>query len=115
MLQLGDRFRRPHMLLAARAILVLAAGVERLAKNRVVSECELMQAIRFLGDFEQSYALDIARGAGEIFLDERRIQAHRLEDLRAAIRLVGRDAHLRHHLVQALADRLDVALRGFLG
>jgi hypothetical protein len=32
------------------------------------------------------------------------------KDLRAAIGLVGRDAHLGHHLQQALADRLDVAL-----
>ena len=37
-------------------------------------------------------------------------QADRVEDLRAAIGLVGRDAHLGHHLEDALVDRLDVAL-----
>ncbi len=38
------------------------------------------------------------------------LQADRIEDLRAAIGLVGGDAHLGHHLEQALVDRLDVAL-----
>ena len=33
-----------------------------------------------------------------------------IEDLRATIGLIGRDAHLRHDLKQALVDRLDVAL-----
>ena len=42
------------------------------------------------------------------------LQADRVENLRAAIGLVGRDAHLGHHLEQALADRLDVALDDFL-
>ena len=42
------------------------------------------------------------------------MQADGVEDLRAAIGLVGRDAHLGHHLEQALADRLDVALDDFL-
>ena len=37
-------------------------------------------------------------------------QAHRLEDLRAGVGHVGRDAHLGHHLLQALADRLDEVL-----
>ncbi len=48
------------------------------------------------------------------FDDEIRLQPDRVEDLRAAIGLVGRDAHLRHHLEQALADRLDVALDDFV-
>ena len=37
-------------------------------------------------------------------------QADRVEDLRAAIGLIGRDAHLGHDLQQALVDRLDEAL-----
>ena len=40
------------------------------------------------------------------------LQADGLEDLRAAVRLVGGDAHLGHHLEQPLADRLDEALAG---
>ena len=45
---------------------------------------------------------------------KRAVEADGLEDLRPAVRLIGRDAHLRHHLVQALADRLHEALGGFL-
>ena len=41
-------------------------------------------------------------------------QADRVENLRAAIGLIGRDAHLGHHLQQALVDRLDVALDDLL-
>ena len=43
-----------------------------------------------------------------------RCEADRLEDLRAAIGLVRGDAHLGHHLVEPLADRLDEAIRRFL-
>ena len=48
------------------------------------------------------------------FVDEIGLQADRVEDLRAAIGLIGRDAHLGHHLEHALADRLDVALDDFV-
>ncbi len=71
-LQLGDRVRRPHVLFAADAVLVFAAGVERVAQHRVVAERELVQAERLLGDLEQADALDVARGAGEVLVDERR-------------------------------------------
>ena len=81
------------------AVLVLAAGVERVREQRVGAERLLVQALRLLGDLEQADALDVARGAGEVLVDERRLQPDRLEDLRAAVRLVRGDAHLRHHLV----------------
>ena len=48
-------------------------------------------------------------------LDEIRLQPDGVEDLRAAIGLVGRDAHLGHHLEDALADRLDVARDDLVG
>ncbi len=73
-----------------------------------------MHAHRFLGDLEHADALDVARRAGEVLVDEGPLQSDRLEDLRAAVRLVGGDAHLGHHLVEPLADRLDVALARFL-
>ena len=44
------------------------------------------------------------------FCDEIGLEADRVENLRAAIGLIGRDAHLGHDLEDALADRLDVAL-----
>ena len=55
-------------------------------------------------------AFDAAGSPGEIFVDEFAVQADGLEDLRAAIALLRGDAHLRHHLEQALADGLDVVL-----
>ena len=115
MLQLGDRVGRPHVLLAADAVLIFSSRIERVAQHRTVAERGLVQPIGLVGDFEQPDALDVARGAGEILVDERAVQSDRLEDLRAAIGLIGRDAHLGHHLVQALADRLDEALGRLLG
>ena len=50
----------------------------------------------------------------KIFGDEIGLEADRVENLRAAIGLVGGDAHLGHHLEQALVDRLDVALDDLL-
>ena len=48
-------------------------------------------------------------------LDEIAGQPDRVEYLRAAIGLIGRDAHLRHDLQKALVDRLDEALDDFVG
>ena len=70
---------------------------------------------RLARDLLEPHALDLAVGAGEIFGDEVATQADRVEDLRAAIGLIGRDAHLGHHLEHALVGRLDVALDRFLG
>ena len=114
MLELGDRIRRPHVLFAADAILILAPGVERVAQHGAVAERELMQPERFVRDLEQADPLDVARGPREVLVGERGVQSDRLEDLRTAIRLIGRDAHFGHDLVQAFADRLDVTLGRFL-
>ena len=40
-------------------------------------------------DLLQSHALDLGVGAGEIFGDKIGPEAHRIEDLRAAIGLIG--------------------------
>ena len=98
------------MVLAAHAELVLAADVERVAIDRGVAEGIAMPAHAFLGDLGEADAFDAGGGAGEIFGDEIGLQPDRVEDLRAAIGLVGGDAHLGHHLEDALVDRLDVAL-----
>ena len=60
-------------------------------------------------------AFDRRRGAGEVLLDKVALQPDRVEDLRAAIGLVGRDAHLGDHLQDALAERLQVVLLHLLG
>ena len=48
------------------------------------------------------------RRPGEVAVDDFLVEADRLEDLGAAVALDGGDAHLGHHLEDALVDRLDV-------
>ena len=114
-LQLGDRVGRPHVLFAAHAPGVFAAGVEHAGQHRVVAEGGLVHAHRFLGDLEHADALDPAGGAGEVLVDGVAVQADGLEQLRAAVAHVGRHAHLGHDLRQALADRLDVVVDRLVG
>ena len=114
-LQLGNRVRRPHVFFAAHAPLVLTAGIEHRCQHRVVRERRAMRAHRLFHHLEQAQPADVARGATEILVDQFAVQPDRLEDLGTAVRHIGADAHLRHDLVQALADRLDVVLDGFLG
>jgi hypothetical protein len=102
------------VVLATNAELVFAADVERAAIDRRVAEGVAMAAHAFLGDLLQADAFDAGGGAGEILGDEFGLESDRVEDLRAAIRLIGRDAHLGHHLEDALVDRLDVALDDLL-
>src|SRR6185369_7309023 len=51
----------------------------------------------------------VRRDAAEPRVDEVLREPDALDDLRAAIRLHRRDAHLREHLEQALLERLAVA------
>jgi hypothetical protein len=99
---------------AAHAVGVFAAGVEVVFQHRIVAEGQVVQAQRFLGHFEHADAFDVGRGALEVFVDQRLVQADRFEDLRAAVGHIGRDAHLGHHLHQALADRLGVVVHRLL-
>ena len=60
-------------------------------------------------------AADAADGAGEVAVDELLAEPDRLEDLGAGVRRHRRHAHLRHHLQDALAARLDVVLDRLVG
>ena len=110
MLQPRHRVRRPGVLLAAQAVGIVAADIEHVAIDRIVAIGVAVPRDALLGDVLEPDAFESRRRAGEIFLDEGRGQPDRIENLRAAIGLVGRDAHLGHHLQHALADRLDVVL-----
>ena len=113
-LQRRHRGRVPDVILAADAEGIVAADIEHGAIDRRIAESVAMPVHRFLGDFGQADALDAGRGAGEIAGDEFGLEPDGVENLRAAIGLIGGDAHLRHHLEQSLIDRLDVALDDFL-
>ncbi len=114
-LQLGDGVGAPHVLLAARAPGVFAAGVQHASQHRVGAEGGAVAGQGFLGDLEHADALDPAGGAGEILGDGVGVDADGLEQLRAAVAHVGAHAHLGHDLGQALADGLDVVVDGLLG
>jgi hypothetical protein len=83
--------------------------------DRVVAIGRRVAPHGFLGDLLDAHALDRRGGAGEVLVHEGGAEADRVEDLRAAIGLIGRDAHLGHDLEDALADRLDVVLLHVLG
>ena len=97
------------MALAADAVLVLTTGVEQvLGLERL--DVELVALANLVGDVNEFEAADARNRAGEVAVDERAAETDGFEDLRAAIALDRRDAHLRADLEQALAERLDVAL-----
>ena len=74
-----------------------------------------MAVQRLLGQNLEADAADARRGAGEVAVDQRLLQADGLEDLRAAVGLDRRDPHLGDRLEQALADRLDDQPLGLVG
>ncbi len=53
MLQLGNRFRRPCMILAADAEGIIAADIEHVGVDRIVAISVAVAAHAFLGDFRQ--------------------------------------------------------------
>ena len=115
MLQARHAFGRPGMVFATQAEGIVAAHIQHVAIDRIVAERVAVTAHAFLGHFLDADAFHGGGGAGEILFDELARQAHRVENLRAAIGLVGGDAHLGHHLQDALADGLDVVLLDFIG
>ena len=98
------------MILAAHAVSIFAADIQRMAVDRCVSISRAMALDSFLRDFRQTRAVGGGAGAGEEPRQELVAESHGIEDLGAAIGLIGRDAHLGHDLQQTLADRLDIAL-----
>ena len=73
-----------------------------------------MAAERLGRQHVEADAADPRRGAGEVLVDQLGLEADRLEDLRPAVGLDRRDAHLRDRLQQPLADRLDDPLLGLV-
>ena len=112
-LQQRDRLGVPHVVLAVAPPGVDAAdGQQALVRARPRARVAIE---RLAGQHAEPDAADARRGAGEVAVDERLLEAHRLEDLRAAVALDGRDPHLGDRLQQALAQRLDDPLLGLVG
>ena len=102
------------MRFAANAEGVVAADIKRIAIKRRIAERFFMKADGFLGDLGKAGAAYPRHRAGKIAVNEFLRQSDRVEDLGAAIGLVGRNAHLRHDFQKTLVDRLDVALARLL-
>ena len=114
-LQLGDRIRRPHVLLTAHPPGVLATSLQHRCQHRVVAVGRLVHAQGFLGDLEHADAAHLRSGAAEVLVHHRLVQTDGLEELRAAVGHVGAHAHLGHDLRQTLADGLHVVVDGLVG
>ena len=113
-LQLEDRLGVEEVELALAAPLVLAAHLELavgpLGRPGLVG---LAVAGGHLGrQHGEADAADAAGRPGEVLVDQRAVEADRLEDLGAGVGGHGRDAHLGHHLEHALAGRLHVVAAG---
>ncbi|MNI29076.1 hypothetical protein D3C73_828810 [compost metagenome] len=104
-LQGGHHVRVVHVVFAAVHILQQAADIHALLRIpglRAQFACIGIQAC-------ETGATDARGGIGEAQVDDLRLQADDLEQLRAAIAGHGADAHLRDDLRQALVDALAVA------
>ena len=109
-LQLEHRLGVEQVVLAVAPPLVLAAPLEIVLADRPRRERLLVPPPHFFGDDVDADAADARGGAREVLVDERAVEPDRLEDLRAAVALQRRDAHLGHHFQDALVERLDVVL-----
>ena len=114
MLQVGDCLGRPGMLFTADAIRVFTTDIERVFVDRIVAERIRVTHQRLGSDLRQPDTLDCGMGSGEIFFNKGRLEPDRIEYLRTAIGLIGRNAHLGHHLQQPLVDTLYEALVDFI-
>ena len=89
-------------------------GQQVLELGRLGRESLGMKAGIVAGYLFEPDAADGRHRRAEIGLQYLFAHAHCLEDLGTAIGADGTDAHLRHHLVESLADGLDVVLLGRL-
>src|SRR2546430_10373776 len=62
----------------------------------------------FFGNDLDIHTANRRRRAGEIFVDDALVNAKRFKNLRAAVTLDGRNAHLGNGLDHALDGRLDI-------
>ena len=109
-LQLEDRFRVEEVIFAVAPPLILAARVQLVDTRGLTAERALVAQARFPGDDIDADAAHARGRVREEAIDEFRIEADGLEDLRAAVAGERRDAHLGHHLEDALVQRLDVVI-----
>ena len=114
MLQFRDAVRCPAVIFTTQTEGVVTTDVKAVAVNRCITVGVPVPAHCFLGNLLQADTFNSGRRAGEITIDKVGAQADGIEYLCTAIGLVGRNAHLGHHLEQTLADCLDIAFLCFI-
>ena len=112
-MQSCNGFGRPGVTDAVLAEGELANVRQQAACVGVRAECLTVHTQRVGSHSVESDAANSRRLSTEILAQQFCAQADRLENLRAAVRADGADAHFAHNLEQALVDGLDVVvLRG---
>ena len=106
--------RIEQVVLAVAPPLVLPAPVEVGLAGRALGVGVVVAQAHLLRDHVDPDPADPRGGPGEVLVDDRLVEPHGLEDLRAAIGLDGRDPHLGGDLEHAFVERLDVVLDGGL-
>ena len=106
MLQFADRSGIQQVIFAIDAEMILAADREFGFEFRERLEGVLMLHLRLARQHVQSDTFQARSRPGKVAVDQFLVQADGFEDLRTAIALQGRDAHLREGLQQSLVDGL---------
>ena len=108
-LQPEDDLRAEQVRGPVAAPVVLAAGLQSDVRlhDTVLRVGPAMARVRLLGDDVQAHAVELGDGSREEVLDQLAGQAQGLEGLGSAVGGDGRDAHLGHDLLHALAQSLD--------
>src|SRR3954452_2676799 len=114
-LQFADRVGIQQVIFAVYPEVIAAAYRELSVGVRNGAEGEFVLKLRFARQNVQSNSADPGSGSGEIRLDQIFIKSDGFEDLRAAITLQRRDAHLRKGFKQSFVDRLDEVLDRDIG
>ena len=114
MLQSGDGVRCPHVIFTTQPEGIITAHVQVVTVDGGIAVSITVPAHGFVSDLWQADAFNGRCRTGKIFVNQRSIEANGIKDLRAAIGLVGGNAHFRHHLEQPLANGLDIALLDFV-
>ena len=104
-LQFGDGLRVPGVLDAVLA----PSKLTLILQHRLLLGCR-MQTDGITGNLFQPDTTNSARLCAEVPPQQILAQTDALENLRASIAADGRDTHLRHDLLQAFIDSLDVVL-----
>ena len=113
-LERADDLGIPLVVLTIASPPIFAAVLQGRWRDGHIRKCALVARERLRRDHVHTDATDSRRRVREVAINDGAVDAEALEDLRAAVRLDGGDAHARDGLAQSFDERLDVQLFGAL-